>query len=38
MFVRAYLRALGEDQDVARAPEALRTFAAEPRTRIYKRK
>ncbi len=38
MFVRAYLRALGEYQDAARALEALRTFAAEPRTRIYQRK
>lgn len=34
MFARAHLRASGEDQDAARVPEALRTFAAEPRTRI----
>ena len=34
MCAHAHLRASGEDQDAARVPEALRTFAAEPRTRI----
>lgn len=34
MFVRAYLRASTDDQDAARAREALRTFAAEHGARI----